>query len=318
MSFKPQLEPHTQKFIDSLAGSTPIETLPPNEARNVLAGAQKSVAYNLPAAVEEVNFPVGPTGKVLVKIVRPENASGTLHPILYMHGGGWILGDREVFDRHARAMATGANAAVFFVEYDRSPEAKYPTAIEQGYAVGEYISNNAQKFNVDASKLVVAGDSVGGNMTGAISLMAKERGGFKITLTVQFYPVTSAKLDTESYKTYAGGPWLTKPMMEWFWNAYAPEASQREAHTASLLNATTDQLKGLPEALIITAENDVLRDEGEEYGRRLAQAGVRVTQTRYLSTIHDFVLLNPIYETPAARGATAQACQHIRAHFSQQ
>ncbi|GAB5591674.1 hypothetical protein Unana1_06574 [Umbelopsis nana] len=310
---KVQVEPHTQQFINSLKGATPIETLAPADARNVLAGAQKAVKYNVPAQTEETTLPIGPTGKVLVRIVRPDNASGTLTPIVYMHGGGWILGDRDDFDRHARSLAVGANAAVFFVEYDRSPEARFPTAIEQGYAVLEYVVKNAQSLNVDASRLVVAGDSVGGNMAGVISIMSKERNGPKIALQVMFYPVTSCNMDTESYKIYHDGPWLTGPMMKWFWEAYAPDITQRKSHLCSLLNATDDQLKGLPEALIITAENDVLRDEGEEYGRRLAHAGVRVTATRYLGTIHDFVLLNAISETPASRGAVAQACQHIRA-----
>lgn len=310
---KLQLEHHTQQFIDSLKGSTPIETLAPPDARNVLAGAQKSVKYNIPASIEEVTLPAGPTGKVLVRIVRPENASGVLIPIIYMHGGGWILGDRDVFDRHVRSLAVGAHAAVFFVEYDRSPEARYPTAIEQGYAVLEHVSKNSQSLKVDASRLVVAGDSVGGNMATVLSILAKERNGPKIAFQILFYPVTCYKLDTGSYNLYHDGPWLTKPMMKWFWEAYCPVEAQRKSYTASPLNSTEEQLSGLPEALIITAENDVLRDEGEEYGRRLAHAGVRVTATRYLGTMHDFVLLNAISDTPASRGAVAQACQHIRA-----
>jgi acetyl esterase len=310
---KPALEPHTAQFIDSLKGGKPLETLSPADARDFLSGAQSSIQYNIPAAVEETTFPVGPTGKVLVKIVRPEGASGTLTPIIYIHGGGWILGDRHVFDRHIRSLAIGANAAVFFVEYDRSPESTFPVAPEQGYAVLEYVAKNASSLKVNASKLVVAGDSVGGNMTAALCMLAKERSGPTIALQVMFYPAVDSRMNTASYQLYQDGPYLTHGMMKWFWDAYATDDQQKSNHIASPSFATTEQLRGLPTALIMTAENDVLRDEGEEFGRQLAKAGVRVTSTRYLGTIHDFVLLNAISDTPAARGAVAQACQHIRA-----
>jgi acetyl esterase len=310
---KPALEPHTAQFVDSLKGEKPLQTLPPADARNFLANAQSSVKYNVPASVEEVTLPVGPTGKVLVKIVRPESASGVLTPILYMHGGGWILGDRNVFDRHIRSIAVGANAAVFFVEYDRSPENIFPVAPEQGYAVLEYVAKNSSTLKINVSKLVIAGDSVGGNMTAALCLLAKERNGPKIAFQVMFYPAVDSRMNTGSYQLYHDGPYLTLPMMKWFWDAYCPDAKLKSNHIASPSHATTEQLKGLPDALIITAENDVLRDEGEEFARQLSKAGVRVTATRYIGTIHDFVLLNAISETPAARGAVAQACQHIRA-----
>ena len=213
----------------------------------------------------------------------------------------------------AREIANGAKAAVVFVDYDRSPEARYPIAIEQAYAATRYVADHAKEFHVDASRLAVAGDSVGGNMAAVVTLLAKERGGPAIDQQVLFYPVTDANFDTGSYNQFANGPWLTREAMKWFWNAYLPDEAKRKDPTASPLQASLEQLNGLPPALIITDENDVLRDEGEAYGRKLTQAGVKVTSIRYNGTIHDFVLLNAIAETPAVRGAISVANDTLRA-----
>jgi len=309
------LEPTTQKFIDGLvaAGGPPLYTLSADDARKVLTTVQAVPVSKLPASIEDTTFPVGPTGKVAIRIVRPQDAKSVLPVVMHFHGGGWILGDKNTHDRMTREIAIGSNATVVFVDYDRSPEAKYPVAIEQAYAATEYVVEHGKELNVDPSRLAILGDSVGGNMTAAVSLMAKERGGPKISFQVLFYPVTDASFETESYKTFADGPWLTKKAMEWFWDAYLPDASKRKEIAAAPLNASLDQLKGLPDALIVVDENDVLRDEGEAYARKLAQAGVRVTSVRYNGTIHDFVLLNPIANTPAVRGALQQANTALKA-----
>ena len=309
----PVLEPTTQKFIDSLAGSKPIYTFSPDEARNILAGAQKGDVKKQAAQEEDKVIKVGPTGSVKLRIVRPEGAKGTLPVVMYFHGGGWVLGDADTHDRLVREIANGAKAAVVFVDYDRSPEARYPIAIEQAYAATKYVSDHAKEFHIDASRLAVAGDSVGGNMAAVVTLLAKERGGPDIDQQVLFYPVTDANFDTGSYNQFANGPWLTKEAMKWFWNAYLPDEAKRKEPTASPLQASLEQLNGLPPALIITDENDVLRDEGEAYGRKLTQAGVKVTSIRFNGTIHDFVLLNAIAETPAVRGATSVANDTLRA-----
>lgn len=309
----PVLEPTTQKFIDSLAGSKPIYTFSPADARNILAGAQKGDVKKLAAQEEDKVIKVGPTGSVKLRIVRPEGAKGTLPVIMYFHGGGWVLGDADTHDRLVREIANGAKAAVVFVDYDRSPEARYPIAIEQAYAATKYVADHAREFHVDASRLAVAGDSVGGNMAAVVTLLAKERGGPAIDQQVLFYPVTDANFDTGSYNQFAKGPWLTREAMKWFWNAYLPDEAKRKDPTASPLQASLEQLNGLPPALIITDENDVLRDEGEAYGRKLTQAGVKVTSIRYNGTIHDFVLLNAIAETPAVRGAISVANETLRA-----
>ncbi len=312
----PVLEPTTQKFIDGLAGAKPIYTLSPSDARDVLAGAQKGDVKKLAAREENLTIKAGPTGSIKLRVVRPEGAKGKLPVVMYFHGGGWVLGDAETHDRLVREIANGAKAAVVFVDYERSPEARYPIAIEQAYAATKYVAEHQKEFNVDASRLAVAGDSVGGNMTAAVTLLAKERGGPAIDQQVMFYPVTDANFETGSYNQFANGPWLTKEAMKWFWNAYLPDEAKRKGPTASPLQASLDQLKGLPPALIITDENDVLRDEGEAYGRKLTQAGVKVTSIRYNGTIHDFVLLNAIAETPAVRSAVSVASQTLREALS--
>src|SRR5262245_26905121 len=233
------LEPSTQAFIDALtaAGGPPLYTWTPSAAREVLAGAQRQPVAKLPASIVDTTFPVGPTGSVRIRIVRPEGAKCTLPAVMHFHGGGWILGDKETHDRMTREIAVGAQAAVVFVDYDRSPEARYPTAIEQAYAATRYVVEHGAQLSIDASRLAVLGDSVGGNMTAAVTLMAKKEGGPKIALQVLFYPVTDANFETGSYNTYADGPWLTKAAMRWFWDAYLPDAKARKEPTATPLNA---------------------------------------------------------------------------------
>jgi acetyl esterase len=308
------LEPATQAFIDQLtaAGGPPIYTLSPADARAVLAGAQAGPVDKPAARIEDTTFPVGPTGEVRIRIVRPEGASGVLPVVMHFHGGGWILGDKDTHDRMTREIAAGTGAAVVFVDYDRAPEAEYPVAIEQAYAATKYVAEHSRELNVDPNRLAILGDSVGGNMAAAVTLMAKERRGPKIRFQVLFYPVTDADFATGSYQTFAEGPWLTRAAMEWFWDAYLPDVAKRKEITATPLNASLEQLKGLPEALVIVDENDVLRDEGEAYARKLSQAGVRVTAVRCNGTIHDFVLLNALAATPAVRGALAQAIGMLR------
>ena len=220
---------------------------------------------------------------------------------MYFHGGGWVLGDVDTHDRLIREIANGANAAVVFVNYSRPPEARYPVAIEEAYAATKWVSANGKTIHVDSSRLAVAGDSVGGNMAAAVTLLAKQRGGPPIHFQVLFYPVTDADFDTPSYQQFAQGYFLTRQSMKWFWDHYAPDVAIRMQATASPLRATIDQLRGLPPALVINGECDVLRDEGEAYARKLIQAGVHVTALRYLGTIHDFVMLNAITDTPAAQ-----------------
>jgi acetyl esterase len=312
------VDPEIQRFVDSLEkkGGPPLYKLSPDAARKVLVDVQSIPIAKSRATIEEKKLPVGPTGSVKVFIVRPESSTGILPCIVYIHGGGWILGDEGTHDRLIRKIAVGTGAALVFVDYDRSPEAKFPVPTEQAYAVTKYVAEHGDSLGIDSSRLAVAGDSVGGNMTAAVTLLAKERGGPKIAFQGLFYPVTDANFETASYKEFADGPWLTRAAMKWFWDAYLPDVGARRQPTATPLNATLDQLRGLPPALLIVDENDVLRDEGEAYGRKLAQAGVRVTAVRYNGAIHDFMMLNPIANTAPVRGAVAQAIAALRENLS--
>ena len=316
-TMSPPLEPTTRSFVDGLAGGTPIQTLTPAQARDVLANAQKAVSVKrADVSIKDVTLPVGPSGKTDIRVMRPTSGSGVLPCVIYMHGGGWVMGDRETHDALLRDLAVGANAAVVFVDYERSPEARYPIAVEQGYTVACHVADNAERLMIDPTRIVIAGDSVGGNMAAVIALLAKERKGPAFKAQVLFYPVTDATMSTPSYTQFADGPWLTKAAMAWYWDQYLPDISKRADIHVSPLNATSKDLADLPPTLLIVDENDVLRDEGEAYGRKLAEAGVRVTSARYNGTIHDFVMLNALAITPASRGAIGQACGYLRNAFA--
>lgn len=237
---------------------------------------------------------------------------GTLPVILYIHGAGWVFGNAHTHDRLVRELAVGANAAVVFPEYDLSPEVRYPVAIEQNYAVARWVVQQGGSKDLDGTRLAVAGDSVGGNMTAALTLMAKERGDVPLVQQVLFYPVTDANFDTGSYHQFATGYFLRRDGMQWFWAQYITDEAERAQITASPLRATTEQLTGLPPALVITGEADVLRDEGEAYANKLREAGVPVTAVRFQGIIHDFVMLNALRETHAAQAAITLAVGTLR------
>lgn len=310
----PSVEPGSQAFLDALAkaGGPPIYTLSPAAARAVLAGAQAGPVARPDADIEDRTIPVGPLGQVDLRIVRPKGSTARLPGILYLHGGGWVLGDKNTHDRLVREIAAGTQAAVIFVDYHRSPEAQYPVPGEEGYAALKYVAAHADAFNIDPTRIAIAGDSVGGALAAAVTLMAKERGGPALVQQVLFYPVADADFGTDSYNQFAEGPWLTRKAMQWFWDQYLPDVAKRGEPAASPLRAALAQLQGLPPALVITDENDVLRDEGEAYAAKLAQAGVPVVQVRYLGAIHDFVMLNGVAETQPTRGAIAQAIDTLK------
>jgi acetyl esterase len=316
-AFTPVIEPRTQQWLNELAaasaGGPPLYELSPKDAREVLRTVQASAPVELqPADIQDRVIPGGPTGEVSIRVVKPANATGVLPVVFHSHGGGWILGDKTTHERLDRELANQAQAVVVFADYTPAPDAHYPVQNEQAYTALEWAVANAAQIGADPTRIALVGDSVGGNMTAALTLMAKQRGGPDLAAQVLFYPVTDANFDTNTYQRYAEGPWLTRPAMRWFWDAYLPDESRRSEVTASPLQASLQQLSGLPPALIINGEHDVLRDEGEAYARKLSQAGVPVTQVRYGGTIHDFVLLNPITQTPAPRAAISQAASYLR------
>jgi acetyl esterase len=305
------LEPAAQKIADATAEPPYLYELSPDGARKILDDIQAAPVAKPDVEEKWITVPAE-VGDVPVRIVRPLGSAGPLPTILYVHGGGWILGNAGTHDRLVRELAVGVNAAVAFVEYDRSPEARYPVAIEQAYATALWITRDGAAENLDASRLAVAGDSVGGNMTAALAILAKQRGDVTFVHQSLYYPVTDAAQDTGSYREFADGPYLRAASMAWFWDAYLPEADRRGEITASPLRASVEQLSGLPETFLIVDENDVLRDEGEAYSRKLNAAGVRTTSVRYNGTIHDFMMLNPVRETAAATAAVEQAIHVLR------
>lgn len=311
----PQIFSEVRTFLQALnsGDGKPVETLSPADARQVLTGAQQSVVVDY-SGITETEKTISQNGyQVNVHIVKPEHGQDGAPVFIFIHGGGWVLGDYPTHRRLVRDLVVHSGAVAVFPDYTPSPEAQYPTAINEIYATLQWIAENGSEIGVDGSNLAVVGNSVGGNMATVITLMAKHDNGPKIKLQVLLWPVTNADFNTDSYNLFANGRFLTKNMMEWFWDNYLPDASKRNEIYASPLQATLDELKGLPQALVQTAENDVLRDEGEAYARKLNEAGVPVTHTRYSGLIHDYGLLNPIATVPAVQTALLQAAAVIKA-----
>jgi acetyl esterase/lipase len=307
------LEPAAQAFAEATDQPPYLFQIPPAEGRKAVDGVQDG-PIELPAADIETLTDI--PGVPEVRIVRPEGATGTLPVIVYIHGAGWVFGDFHTHERLVRELAVGTGAAVVFPEYDRSPEARYPAAIEQSYATAKWVAEHGAEKNLDTTRIAIAGDSVGGNMTAAVTILAKQRGDVTFRQQVLFYPVTDANFDTESYLKFAEGYFLGREGMKWFWDQYTTEPAQRAEITASPLRASLEELKDLPPALVITGEADVLRDEGEAYAAKLRQAGVPVTAVRYQGIIHDFVMVNSLRETHAAEAAITQAIGVLRKALS--
>lgn len=317
-AFAGDVEHNTQAFLDALNSGSgkPIEQLSPKDARAVLVGAQSGVKLTLPKAdVSEKTIQVD--GQPLsLTIVRPAGVKGELPVFMFFHGGGWVLGDFPTHERLVRDLVVGSGAAAVFVNYTPSPEAHYPVAINQAYAATKWVAEHGKEINVDGKRLAVAGNSVGGNMAAVVALMAKEQKTPALRFQLLMWPVTNAQFDDGSYQQFAEGHFLTKGMMQWFWDNYTTNPAERAQIHASPLKASAEQLKGLPAALVQTAEFDVLRDEGEGYARHLDAAGVPVTSVRYNGMIHDFGLLNPLSQIPEVKAAVRQAAAELKTHLN--
>ena len=306
------LEPAARAFAAATSQPPFLYQLPPEEGRKAVDGVQDEEIFKPEIDEEWITVEGGPTGSVPTRIVRPKGATGTLPVVLYTHGAGWVFGDAHTHDRLVRDLAVGTGAAVVFPEYLRAPDAKYPSQNEQSYAVAQWIVQHGAEHGLDGERVVISGDSVGGNMAIALTLMGHERGDVSFKGAALFYPVTNADFDTESYKTFAEGYFLARDGMKWFWDQYTTDESQRAEITASPLRATEEQLAFFPPTLIITAEADVLRDEGEAFAAKLRRAGVEVTAVRYGGIIHDFVMVNSLHDTPQSKAAVAQAVAHLK------
>jgi acetyl esterase/lipase len=315
--FDHTLQPEAQAFADLTSTPPFLADLGVEGARKLLDDVQ-AAPVDKPDIEEEWLTVPADVGDVRVRIVKPIGASGPLPAVLFIHGGGWVLGNAGTHDRLVREIATGVDAAVVFVEYDRSPEARHPVAIEQAYAVAQWITRDGAGKGLDAARLAIAGDSVGGNMAAVVAILAKRRGDVTFIHQSLYYPVTDAGQNTDSYREFAEGFHLRADAMAWFWDCYLPDAEARKDVTASPLQGSVDDLAGLPETFLIVDENDVLRDEGEAYGRKLIEAGVRTTLVRYDATIHDFMMLNPLRPSAATTAAVEQAVFILRKAFDPQ
>ncbi|MEH0152877.1 alpha/beta hydrolase [Limibacter armeniacum] len=310
----PLIFTEVQSFLKALntSGGKPLQELSPKDARQVLVGAQKSVEVDY-SGIEETERSITHNGHTVnIHITKATGVKDNAPVFIFIHGGGWVLGDYPTHRRLVRDLVIYSGAVAVFPDYTPSPEAQYPTAINEIYAVSEWVAENGGEIGVNGKNMAIVGNSVGGNMTAAVTLMAKDKKGPEFKLQVLLWPVTDANFETESYNLFAEERFLTKDMMKWFWDNYLPKKNKRKEIYASPLQASTRQLQGLPPALVQTAENDVLRDEGEAYARKLNVAGVPVTLTRYNGLIHDYGLLNPLANIPAVQEALIQAGTFIK------
>jgi len=320
------IESRTKDFLDGVnsSGDPPIYTLSPTDARKVLEDVQ-SGTVGAPEVSETELTIVGPYGNDLkIYLLKPaatadkgngkatKSAPKALPVILYCHGAGWVMGSKHTHDRLIKELVVGADACLAFVEYSRSPEAKFPMAIEECHTALTYLLAEGEKLGIDGHRLALAGDSVGGNMAIALANLCAQKKNVTPLLQVLFYPVTDFGFETGSYKEFAEGHFLTREAMKWFWEQYLASDSEGTNAMASPLKMEMTRLQAMPKTLLITAECDVLRDEGEAFAARLMDAGVDVTALRMLGTIHDFVMLNPLAQTPAARCAIALASAMLK------
>ena len=310
----PTIDPHIRVFLNALnnSGGKAVEALSPTDARLVLVNAQQSVKADY-SGIEETEKTITQDGQsIRLHIVKPIGAKSTVPVFMFFHGGGWVLGDYPTHRRLVRDLVVNSGVAAVFPDYTPSPEAQYPVAVNQGYAATKWVAENGKEIGVNGKKLAVVGNSVGGNMAAVVALMAKDRKGPEIKLQVLLWPVTDADFTRPSYQAYGEGRFLTTSLMKWMWDNYTTDLDKRKEKYATPIHATLDELRDLPPALVQTAENDILRDEGEAYARKMSEAGVAVTLTRYQGMIHDYGLLNPIADTPAVPVALQQAAVVIK------
>jgi acetyl esterase/lipase len=309
------LERAAREFAEGDANPPFAFQLPLAVGRAGLDQLQSGPSERPEADITDIEEVKGPLGTVPVRVIRPRNAPGALPVILYLHAG-WAFGDVGTHDRLMREFAQGAQAAVVFPSFSLSPEVKYPVAIEEIYATAQWIWSDGERYGLDSSRVAIAGDSAGGNMATVVSIMAKERGNPQFVHQLLFYPVLDPTFDRPSFVEFASGYHIPREHIMWLWDQYLPDVARRTEPWASPLRATREQLTGLPPATIITAEADVVRDEAEAYAELLREAGVEVTAVRYLGTIHDFMLLDALRETNAARAAIAQVLEVFRTAFT--
>lgn len=289
----PHLSKETKEYLKVLnSGGKPVESLSVSDARNVLVDTQAAIKVDVSGIEETEKVILVDERDIKLYIVRPEKAKGKLPVFIFIHGGGWVLGDYQTHKRLVRDLVIESGYACVFIEYSRSPEAKYPIALNECYAATKWVSEHGDEINVDGKRLAIVGNSAGGNMTIGTCLKAKDNKGPDIKCQILLWPYSDAGINTESFKKYGEERFLTKSLMIWMRDNYLSNKAQHDDIYVSPVRATINQLKGLPPTLIEVAENDILRDAGEELGRKLDEAGVDVTTVRFNGVIHDWGLLN--------------------------
>jgi acetyl esterase len=313
----PRIDPQVRSFLAEInKDSSPFWELPQPKPQEILTGLQSQTAVDDMSGVTTTEQTITQDGHtVKLYIMKPKHVGGKPGVLLFIHGGVWIAGNFQNHQRLLRDLVAGSGQIGVFVEYTPLPAAKFPTQLEESYAALRWVAEHAGEFGADGSRIAVAGNSVGGNMTAALALMAKDRNGPKVSYQVLMIPATDASVDTESYHEYGTGRFLARAFMKYGWDLYASDAKTRDNPYVSPLRASSEELKGLPPALVITAENDPLRDEGEAYARKLKEAGVIVDAVRYNGTIHDFVLLNALRHVPSTEAAIEQINEGLRRHL---
>jgi acetyl esterase/lipase len=304
----------TRAFLKALNSPTPpeLEKLPALQARKVLETAQASVAVDY-SGIAESEKSISVDGfQIVLNIVRPQGVTQKLPVFMFIHGGGWVLGDYPTHRRMVRDLVVESGCCAVFVNYTRTPDAVFPRQIDEIYAATKWVAEHGDEINVDGRRLAVVGNSVGGNMTAVTAIKAKEKGGPEIELQIMMWPIVDAEFETESYQQFGRDRFLSTPLMKWMYDMYIADPGKRKSIHASPLRASIEELKGLPPALIQVAENDILRDEGEAYGRKLDEAGVEVTTIRYDGMIHDFGLLNGLANEPATRALFRHAAAELK------
>lgn len=315
-STDPRIDPQIRAFLTELnKDSSPFWQLPQPKPQDILTGLQNKTPTDVSGVTTKEKTITQDGVTVKLYIMTPEHPAEKPGVLFFIHGGVWIVGNFQNHQRLLRDLVVGSGQIGVFVEYTPLPAAKFPTQMEESYAALTWTAQHASEFGADGSRIAVAGNSVGGDMSAALTLMAKDRKGPKISYQVLFIPATDASVDTASYHEFGAGRFLARDFMKYGWDLYAPDAKTRENPYVSPLRASNQELAGLPPALVITAENDPLRDEGEAYARKLKAAGVDVTAVRYNGMIHDFVLLNAIRHLPEVESAIDQASDGIRRHL---
>jgi acetyl esterase len=311
-----RIDPKVRSFLTEVnKDPSPFWELPQPKPQEILTSLQNKTPVDM-SGVTTTERTINQDGRtVKLYIMKPEQVSGKPGVLLFIHGGVWIIGNFQNHQRLLRDLVVGSGQIGVFVEYSPLPAAKFPTQLEECYAALKWVAEHAGEFGTDRTRIAVAGNSVGGNMTAALALMAKDGSGPKISYQVLLIPATDASVDTQSYHEYGTGRFLARAFMKYGWDLYAPDAKTRDNPYVSPLRASTEELKGLPPALVITAENDPLRDDGEAYARRLKEAGVTVDAVRYNGTIHDFVALNALRHVPSTEAAIDQINDGLRQHL---